>query len=212
MSIFFSLPGTKKPTDRLSGDQNGNVAPSVPSSGWAVSAESGRTHSSLLPESSPALKTSRVPSGERTAPPVAPLKTNCVFSGGRMKERTVRGRTDAARSQATANPTASTRPSAAPTHGTKVRRGVGAGTAGAGAGSAAWTAEGRIPSSSSNLASPMSRNRRFGSFSRQRWSAWRVRGVTEDGSAAQSGSRVTTAAMTSVTVSPPNVLSPVSIS
>jgi hypothetical protein len=36
MSIFFSFPPAKNPISRLSGDQNGQPAPSVPAKGWAA--------------------------------------------------------------------------------------------------------------------------------------------------------------------------------
>jgi hypothetical protein len=58
--------------------------------------------------------------------------------------------------------------------------------------------------SRANRASPMSRSRRFGSFSRQRVSNWRIAGGVDAGIAVQSGSRVMTAAMMSVIVSPEN--------
>ena len=48
-SIFFSLPPAKNATDRLSGDQKGNVAPSVPASGWAVNPSSERIHKDWFP-------------------------------------------------------------------------------------------------------------------------------------------------------------------
>jgi hypothetical protein len=67
-------------------------------------------------------------------------------------------------------------------------------------------------SSSSMRASPMSRNRLCGSFRRQR----RSNDTTDDGvaagSACQSGSRSTVAAMISPSVSPRNAVLPVSIS
>lgn len=67
-------------------------------------------------------------------------------------------------------------------------------------------------SASSILASPMSRNRRSLSFSRQRRNSERtIEGVSE-GSSSQSGSSRTIAAMMSVTVAPPNSCRPVSIS
>ena len=69
-----------------------------------------------------------------------------------------------------------------------------------------------IVSSISTRASPMSRSRRFGSFSRQRASRRRIEAGVVAGSAVQSGSRVTTAARMSVTVSPANATRPVSIS
>ena len=43
-SIRRIRPSRKKPTERLSGDQNGNVAPSVPGSGREVNASIGRSH------------------------------------------------------------------------------------------------------------------------------------------------------------------------
>ena len=47
-STRFSRLSAKKPTDLLSGDQNGNVAPSVPRSGSATVVSSRRFHSTLL--------------------------------------------------------------------------------------------------------------------------------------------------------------------
>src|SRR5512142_1927246 len=92
VSIFLSFPGTKNPTNRLSGDQKAKEASSVPSSGWAVSESRGRIHRTFFPESSIAAKTIRVPSGERAGPPVGASKANEFFSGGRMYERTARVR------------------------------------------------------------------------------------------------------------------------
>src|SRR5262249_10857065 len=66
MSILLSFPGTKNPTERLSGDQKGKDASSVSLSGWAVRASSVRIHRIVSPEESFAAKTRRVPSGERT--------------------------------------------------------------------------------------------------------------------------------------------------
>jgi hypothetical protein len=57
-----------------------------------------------------------------------------------------------------------------------------------------------------------SRSRRDGSFSRHRRSSFRIDAGVSAGNAAQSGSRVTTDAMTSVMVSPGNAARPVSIS
>src|SRR5262249_13227880 len=45
MFTFFSCPLAKKATYRLSGDQNGNEADSVPGKTWASSALTGRSHS-----------------------------------------------------------------------------------------------------------------------------------------------------------------------
>src|SRR5262245_42612666 len=41
---FLSLPSAKKPLNRLSGDQNGNAACSVPGSSLASAVSSDRTH------------------------------------------------------------------------------------------------------------------------------------------------------------------------
>src|SRR5262245_44785949 len=63
---------------RLSGDQKGKVAPSVPSSGLASEEASARTQScTLLPVA--AVKASQIPSGETAVWP------KLVFSGGRME-------------------------------------------------------------------------------------------------------------------------------
>ena len=53
-SIRWSEPAAKNATDRLSGDQKGAAAPSVPGSSAAVSESSGRTHRLLRPCSFPA--------------------------------------------------------------------------------------------------------------------------------------------------------------
>ena len=65
--------------------------------------------------------------------------------------------------------------------------------------------------SSSSRASPMSRRRRFGSFSRQRCNNRRIVDGVVPGSADQSGSRSRMAAIVSATVSPANAAWPVSI-
>ena len=62
-AIFLSLPCAKNPRFRPSGDQNGNVAPSVPGIGRASSESSGRTQRRVGPPSS--LTKARLrPSGE----------------------------------------------------------------------------------------------------------------------------------------------------
>ena len=62
-SIHFNLLSAKKPMAWLSGLQKGKVAPSVPDSGCALNAESGRIQSCTLP-ATVAEKTNRRPSGE----------------------------------------------------------------------------------------------------------------------------------------------------
>ena len=77
-STFFSFPVTKKPIKRLSGDQKGNSAPSVPGSNCAVSESIERTHRPVA-----AMNASRLPSGEIAMPlPYA------VFSGAGSRKRT----------------------------------------------------------------------------------------------------------------------------
>ena len=63
ISMRFSLPSAKNPTDALSGDQKGYRAPSVPGSGCAANESNGRAQSRDLP-SIDAKNTSRRPSGE----------------------------------------------------------------------------------------------------------------------------------------------------
>jgi hypothetical protein len=63
ISMRFSLPSAKNPIDRLSGDQKGEIAPSVPAKGCAVTASSGRIQRRDAP-SPEATKTSFRPSGE----------------------------------------------------------------------------------------------------------------------------------------------------
>src|SRR5207244_1429686 len=48
-SSFLSFPCEKNARKRLSGDQKGDVAFSVPASDWTASESSGRTHRNVLP-------------------------------------------------------------------------------------------------------------------------------------------------------------------
>ena len=74
--------------NRLSGDQKGFEAPSVPASGRADTPESGWTHSMLFPEEF-ATKATRWPSGDNAIGPNSNAKLD--FSGGRREDRTIRG-------------------------------------------------------------------------------------------------------------------------
>lgn len=67
-AILLSLVVVKKPRARLSGDQNGKAAPSVPATGRALKVSIGRIHSKVLPLASPATKAIMVPSGEIVPP------------------------------------------------------------------------------------------------------------------------------------------------
>src|SRR5262249_53085284 len=96
--------------NRLSGDQKGYVAPSVPLSGWADIPFKGRTHNRFLPSGVGATKARRAPSGERAIGP--PSKRKADFSGGRIVVWIIRGgsrrwvRTKAARPRAATEATA----------------------------------------------------------------------------------------------------------
>src|SRR5262245_22371275 len=84
ISTRFSLLSAKNPTEALSGDQNGYLAPSVPASGRAATESSGRTQSSDLP-SFDAENTSRRPSGEmanESGSAVEGVLTSTRISGG----------------------------------------------------------------------------------------------------------------------------------
>src|SRR5207245_1989764 len=90
-SIFLSLESAKNPMERLSGDQKGKEAPSVPSRGRADRESSGRTHRSSLPSGVRATKASRRPSGDTaTGPEEMPPNRKADFSGGRIEERMAR--------------------------------------------------------------------------------------------------------------------------
>src|SRR5436309_4694866 len=84
-AIFFSFPSEKNPTDWLSGDQNGKLAPLVPASTVAFVESRARIHSSVWPDVSVAGKTSRRPSGEMALP-----SPSVVPSGGRTERRMTR--------------------------------------------------------------------------------------------------------------------------
>src|SRR5579863_9833106 len=87
-SIVFSLVSAKNPTERLSGDQNGNIAPAVPASMRASNVFVGRTQSAVLPSAAVAAKTIDAPSGESTGGPAeSPVRLRLVFSGGSMTAR-----------------------------------------------------------------------------------------------------------------------------
>src|SRR5437870_7898061 len=96
-SIFFTLPAAKNPMKRLSGDQKGRVASSVPESGCALIESSGRIHKRVFPEASVAAKARRSPSGEIAKEP------KLAFSGGGTNRRTARDSVGARRKYETAS-------------------------------------------------------------------------------------------------------------
>src|SRR5262249_34450013 len=76
----------KKPIARLSGDQNGNDAPSDPAIFFDSVESSDRIHKLENPSFPAAVKTSVLPSGENSIPP-----TKDVSSGGFTVNRTTGG-------------------------------------------------------------------------------------------------------------------------
>ncbi len=63
-NLAFPSPNEKNAMEWLSGDQNGNAAPSLPSIARAVVPSSARTHSRMLPSRSVPVNASCRPSGE----------------------------------------------------------------------------------------------------------------------------------------------------
>ncbi len=161
----FSLPLAKNPNERLSADQNGNVAPSVPSSGFAAAELSGLTHRSWRPSELTAEKTSHFPSGERIGGPgLIPVKTNLVFGGDVICD-TIAGRSCGLRVKyLAANSAARITAAVATAHGSARRQ----------AAVRISTAEGKscdAPDRTSSIAmraSPIACKRWRGSFFRQR--------------------------------------------
>src|ERR1700722_21031630 len=79
-STVFSLDGVKKPIDRLSGDQNGLDANSVPARGFASSESNARTQTINFPFKK-TVKASLRPSGDTAK------DSKEAFSGGKMERR-----------------------------------------------------------------------------------------------------------------------------
>ncbi len=153
----------------------------------------------------PVLKATRVPSGEMATRSLKLAERNSPSGVGIANRVRLRG--IAPRYLLIAKMPVAAAPAAAPANALMaVRRVIRAGfckSACAGLDSA---------SSSSRRASPMSRNRRLGSFSRQSRSRRRTCGDAAAGSFVQSGSRSRIAAIVSDDVSPANALRRVNIS
>src|SRR5215470_1656523 len=73
-STFMILPLEKKPMNRLSGDQNNDVAPSVPTSGRADAESSSRIRIMLGPSARRATIATRRPLGETTRDVGSPVE------------------------------------------------------------------------------------------------------------------------------------------
>src|ERR1039457_6539042 len=81
-SMDFSLPPAKNPSVRLSADQNGSAAPSVPGKARAASESRERTQSMVFPLSSAAEKARARPSGESAGSPPTTDELNRTLPGG----------------------------------------------------------------------------------------------------------------------------------
>src|SRR5580698_3167774 len=87
-STVFNLPSAKNPSDRLSGDQKGKTAFSLPDRMCASNESIGRTHIAVLPSDLLAVKASMLPSGDKTGGPAeSPVRLSVVPSGGLMTVR-----------------------------------------------------------------------------------------------------------------------------
>src|SRR5438045_6783515 len=81
---FFNFPSAKKAIQSPSGDQNGKVAPSLPSTASADNFASARIQIRAGPLSAMAPSANLLPSGDRTTEaPSSLMRLNVVPSGGR---------------------------------------------------------------------------------------------------------------------------------
>src|SRR6202022_3899392 len=87
-SIFFNDVRSKKPRERPSGDQKGNIAFSVPATCRGTAESSARTQRVSGFPGSAAPNTIFVPSGDRTGGAPVNANANSVLSGGRIAVRT----------------------------------------------------------------------------------------------------------------------------
>jgi hypothetical protein len=86
--MVFSLPSAKKPSERVSGDQKGKIAFSLPATARASSASMGRIQIAVLPSVLVAVNATVEPSGESTGGPAeSPVRLSWVFSGGLITVR-----------------------------------------------------------------------------------------------------------------------------
>ncbi len=115
-SIRFSCPLEKNPIDRLSGDQKGRAAPSVPASGRALSTLRGRSQICGVPSGAATNRKVR-PSGESvnsprklSAPGVAISMRISVASAGARRKYSAEARKPIAIAPRTAAPTAAIHP------------------------------------------------------------------------------------------------------
>ena len=190
---------------RPSGDQTGNIAPSVPGIGSAAPESIRRIHRRYSAVSLPVAKAMLRPSGEMLRS--AGVSANEYPCGGSMSKRTTCGAgVDRGRPHSVNAPTivAAMRAVISGTaHGARGRVIVPA--------SPVKARRSRI-ASSSRRTSAAACQRFFGFFSRQRRSRSTMRGLRRPGSFVRSGSVLRTDASTSDDVSPSNARRPVSSS
>src|SRR6185295_7326899 len=87
-STRFNLPSAKNSSDRPSGDQKADVAPSVPVTGRASKADKGRSQIRVGPAGAVATRASWDPSGERARKVFSGPFTNADPTGGETENRT----------------------------------------------------------------------------------------------------------------------------
>ncbi len=197
MSIRLRFPSAKNPMERLSGDQNGSCALSVPASGCAETESTARTHNWDRP-SDTASKTIFCPSGEIA-------RERADEGGGVVISRRASAAGAVGRKANTLETTAITVTSASAE--IQARRSTRGGPLGCGASSRPLCA-----SSISMRASRKSRRRSFSSFRRQRLSRRRIASGVPAGRRFQSGSVLKMPPRISPIVSPSKRARPVSIS
>ncbi len=205
-STRFSLPSAKNATSVPSGDQNGMSPPSAPDRRVGVPFERSLSQSAGTPVSSSiACSTSRSPPGESANPAPSEVPGGGSSDTSRRLVASVRAWPMSHR------PPKTSAASAAAAATSQAGRALGDG-----ADETAASPEGRLRITSGSLsstrASPMSRNRCFGSRSRHRRTSPTSAGGVSAGSAANSGSRISTAASVVEMSSPSNARRPVSIS
>ncbi len=110
-STIFSFPRAKNARDRLSGDQNGACAPSVPDSGCALVSASGRVQSCCRPSADKATNARTRPSGDSAShgsPTGVPSVASVAPSGRAIANVNGSDRTGAGRQNRPITPTAAT--------------------------------------------------------------------------------------------------------
>src|SRR6202521_181958 len=88
ISIVFNLLSAKNPRERLSVDQKGKIAASLPARERASSVFRGRIQRAVLPSAPVAANASDEPSGDKTGGPAkSPVRLSGVVGGASMTVR-----------------------------------------------------------------------------------------------------------------------------